>query len=102
MRHGEWERRAWPASIPLGGYWSPARPVSGVISLDHRSNTWMSLMPVEIESQAIGISCATGHVVIFGLGMGWSAAASALRSEVAAVTVVEREPAGIALHEELD
>ncbi|HEV2817871.1 MAG TPA: hypothetical protein VGW40_11710 [Allosphingosinicella sp.] len=98
MRCGGWELRRWPDAIPLRGYWSPARPVSGVISLDRGSDTWMSLMPVEIESQQIGIGCASGHVAIFGLGLGWSAAASALRPGVASVTVVERDAALIALH----
>jgi hypothetical protein len=102
MRRGRWSLRRWPDEIPLRGYWSPARHVSGVISLDRGSDTWMSLMPVEIESQQIGIGCAAGHVVIFGLGMGWSAAASALRRETSSVTVVERDPELIALHEALN
>jgi hypothetical protein len=102
MRRGPWILRRWPDDIPLRGYWSPARQVSGVVSLDHGSDTWMSLMPVEIESQQIGISCAAGHVAVFGLGMGWSAAASALRPETLSVTVVERDPELIALHEALD
>jgi hypothetical protein len=76
--------------------------VSGVVSLDHGSDTWMSLMPVEIESQQIGVECASGHVVVFGLGMGWSAAASALRPETLSVTIVERDPELIALHSALD
>jgi len=102
MRCAGWELRRWPDEIPLRGYWSPARPVSGVISLDRGSDTWMSLMPVEIESQQIGIGCASGDVAIFGLGMGWSAAASALRPGVHSVTVVERDAGLIALHHALD
>lgn len=102
MRCGGWELRRWPDEIPLRGYWSLARPVSGVISLDRGSDTWMSLMPVEIESQQIGIGCASGDVAIFGLGMGWAAAASALRPGVRSVTVVERDAELIALHEALD
>ena len=76
--------------------------MSGVVSLDHGSDTWMSLMPVEIESQQIGVACAAGHVVVFGLGMGWSAAASAIRPETLSVTIVERDGELIALHEALD
>lgn len=102
MRGGPWELRRWPDDIPLRGYWSPARPVSGVVSLDRGHDTWMSLMPVEIESQQIGVECAAGQVVIFGLGMGWSAAASALRPEVTEVTVVELDGELIALHAALD
>lgn len=51
MERSGWIVRRWGKDIPLRGYWSPARPVSDVISLDRGSDTWMSLMPVEIESQ---------------------------------------------------
>jgi hypothetical protein len=101
MEQGGWIVRRWGDDIPLRGYWSPARPVSGVISLDRGSDTWMSLMPVEVESQQIGIDCAVGHVAVFGLGLGWSAALCALKAEVEAVTVVERDSSLIALHGEL-
>ena len=97
-----WIVRRWGRDIPLRGYWSPISLVSDVISLDRGSNTWMSLMPVEIESQQIAVDCAAGHVVVFGLGLGWSAALCALKEEVEAVTVVERDSSLIALHERLD
>jgi hypothetical protein len=61
----------------------------------------MSLMPVEVESQQTGIDCASGHVAVLGLGLGWSAALCALKGEVETVTVVERDSELIALHEEL-
>lgn len=101
MERGDWIVRRWGDNIPLRGYWSPARPVSGVISLDRGSDTWMSLMPVEIESQQIGVDCASGHVAMFGLGLGWATALCALKDEVEAVTVVERDAELIALHGEL-
>jgi hypothetical protein len=101
MEHGGWTVRRWGNDIPLRGYWSPARPVSGVISLDRGSDTWMSLMPSEIESQQIGVDCARGHVAVFGLGLGWSTALCALKDEVESVTVVERDPGLIGLHREL-
>lgn len=101
MEHGGWIVRRWGSDIPLRGYWSPARAVSGVISLDRDSDTWMSLMPVEVESQQIGVDCASGHVALFGLGLGWSTALCALKPEVESVTVVERDPGLIALHREL-
>ena len=102
MEHDGWIVRRWGNDIPLRGYWSPARPVSGVISLDRGSDTWMSLMPVEVESQQTGVDCASGHVAVFGLGHGWSAALCALKDEVEAVTVVECDSALIDLHRELD
>src|SRR5687768_5041786 len=101
MEQGGWVLRRWGEDIPLRGYWSPARPVSGVISLDRGSDTWMSLMPVEVESQRIGVDCAAGHAAVFGLGLGWTAALCALKAEVEAVTVVERDSELIALHGEL-
>lgn len=101
MEQGGWIVRCWGNDIPLRGYWSPTRLVSGVISLDRGSDTWMSLMPVEVESQQIGVDCAAGHVAVLGLGLGWSTALCALKAEVEAVTVVERDAGLIALHGEL-
>lgn len=101
MQQGDWVVRRWGKDIPLRGYWSPARPVSDVVSLDRGSDTWMSLMPVEVESQQIAVDCAAGHVAIFGLGLGWSAALCAMKPEVETVTVVEIDPELIALHGEL-
>ena len=101
VERGGWTVRRWGDGIPLRGYWSPARPVSGVISLDRGSDTWMSLMPVEVESLQTGVDCAAGHVAVFGLGLGWSTALCAVKAEVEAVTVVERDSALIALHGEL-
>lgn len=98
MEHRGWIVRRWGNDIPLRGYWSPARLVSGVISLDRGSDTWMSLMPVEVESQQIAVDCASGHVAVFGLGLGWSAALCALKAEVESVTVVERDSELIELH----
>jgi hypothetical protein len=62
----------------------------------------MSLTPLEIESEQIGVEAAYGNVVILGLGMGWATAACALKPEVTRVTVIERDPDVIALHAELD
>src|ERR1700742_4242827 len=70
------------------GYWSPARLVTGMAALKRDGQTWMSLTPMEIESQEIGVRQAQGDVVIFGLGLGWAAAATALRDAVSSVTVV--------------
>ncbi|MFZ5747890.1 MAG: hypothetical protein ACOY45_09580 [Pseudomonadota bacterium] len=101
MRSGDWELRQ--ANMVLcPGYWSAPQLVNGMTALVRGGETWMSITPMEIESQQIGVSQARGHVVIFGLGMGWSAAASALRDEVTEVTVVERDPDVLAIHHTLD
>ena len=101
QRVGEWEVRIAPAVL-CGGYWSDATLVTGMAGLVRGRDLWMSMTPMELESQEVGVRLARGHVVVFGMGMGWSAAVSALRDEVTAVTVVERDADVLALHEKLD
>lgn len=59
--------------------------------------TWMSLSPLEIESQSIAPRHARGHTVVMGLGMGWVAINIALNPAVGRVSVIERDPEVIAL-----
>ncbi len=59
--------------------------------------TWMSLSPLEIESQGIAPRHAHGHTVVMGLGMGWVAINVALNPAVRRVSVIERDPEVIAL-----
>jgi hypothetical protein len=101
MRSGAWELRQTP-NVLCQGYWGPPVLVPCISALIRNGEVWMSITPMELESQAIGITEARGAVVIYGLGMGWAAAATALSADVTAVTVVEFDPAVIALHEELD
>lgn len=100
MRRGEWDLRMVDAVL-CPGYWSPPSFVRGMAALTRGGETWMSTTPLEIESQEIGVRHARGHVVIFGLGMGWAAAACALRPDVSAVTVVERDEDVLDLHRDL-
>ena len=78
------------------GYWSPARLCINMVALlrveGESVRSWMSMTPLEIESQEIGVRHATGHVVVMGLGMGWAAANSALHPAVTRITVVEFDP----------
>lgn len=98
---GRWSLRP-AAPVLTRGYWSSAALVPNVRALTRDGETWMSITPLEIESQAIGVQYASGHVAIFGLGMGWVAAVTAMRDSVTQVTVVERDPDVIALHADLD
>ncbi|HQV03286.1 MULTISPECIES: hypothetical protein [unclassified Novosphingobium] len=84
------------------GYWGAAQLVEELVVLRRGDDVWMSLAPLELESEAIGIAAASGHVVVMGLGLGWAAAECALRNEVDAVTVVEADSAVIALHRDLN
>jgi len=79
------------------GYWTPPQLVMGMALLlrtdaSGKTHTWMSMSPMETESQALGCLYASGHVVVMGLGMGWAAANAALNPAVSQVTVVEFDP----------
>lgn len=100
MRRGAWHLRI-VETVLCPGYWSPPSLVRGMAALMRGGKTWMSTTPLEIESQEIGVRHARGHVLIFGLGMGWAAAACALRPEVTAVTVVERDEDVLDMHRDL-
>ena len=83
------------------GYWTPPQLVNGMALLMRadetgKMRTWMSMSPMEIESQEIGCQHASGHVLVMGLGMGWAAANAALHPDVSQVTVVEFDPEVIA------
>jgi hypothetical protein len=98
----EWELVRIPYDdVPCHGYWSAPHAVSGLLLLDRCGETWMSLMPVEVESLGLAAECARGEVVLFGLGLGWLAALCAIRPEVERVTVVENDRPLIAFHREL-
>lgn len=101
VQTGTWEIRL-TEMVYCPGYWGPPQLVGKLAALLRHGKVWMSVTPLELESQRIGIEQAHGHVAIFGLGMGWAAAATALRNDVTSVTVVEFDPEVIALHRELD
>jgi hypothetical protein len=87
------------------GYWGATYQMAGTVILtgpvQDGAASWMSIVPMEVESQEIGIAAACGHTVVLGLGMGWCAANVALNPAVDRVTVVERDPDVIALIEGL-
>ncbi len=101
LQSGRWEVRV-AGAVLAPGYWSGTVLVEGMAALIRDGATWMSMTPMELESQEIGVRLAHGHVLVFGLGMGWSAMASALIEAVTAVTVVEFDPDVLALHRALD
>ncbi|QJE74557.1 hypothetical protein HHL28_17135 [Aerophototrophica crusticola] len=103
---GRWRMTMAPLSTSIG-YWGTPYMVADLVGLLRENGrggweTWMSLAPMELESQEVGCRHARGHTVIMGLGMGWAAANTALNPNVTAVTVVERDPDVLALHRELD
>ncbi|WP_377809530.1 hypothetical protein ABNQ38_17655 [Azospirillum sp. A29] len=93
---GRWRLQVVPLLLSAG-YWSPARLTRDTAILSRREagqgyRTWMSMTPMEIESQEIGVRAATGHTVVMGMGMGWAAVNAALRPEVTRITIVELDP----------
>jgi hypothetical protein len=92
---GAWTLRAIAMSAARG-YWGRGYRLDGTMILmgpfERDAAAWMSIVPMEIESQEIGIASAHGHTVVLGLGMGWCAANVALNPAVDRVTVVERDP----------
>lgn len=101
LRVGDWELRIQPMGMQPG-YWSGPVFAGGTPVLLRGRDVWMSVSPLEIESQEIGIRLAHGHVLICGLGMGWAGASAAANPDVAAVTVVEKDADVLALHRALD
>lgn len=99
-RVGDWRLALIPALL-APGYWSAPALARDIAVLTRDGATWMSMTPMEMESQEIGIRLACGHVAIFGLGMGWAAAATAALGRVTEVTVVEQDADVVALHREL-
>ncbi|MFL6856822.1 MAG: hypothetical protein ACJ8EB_02815 [Allosphingosinicella sp.] len=97
---GRWELRVMGLG-PAPGYWSGPRLIENMPALLRDTDTWMSITPLEIESQEIGIGAAAGHVLIFGLGLGWAAAATCCIPAVERVTVIEQDAEILALHDEL-
>lgn len=64
------------------------------------NNVWMSVVVSEIESMRKDIEEAHGHVITYGLGLGYYAFMAAEKPEVESVTVVELNPHVIRLFRE--
>ena len=100
MMSGAWTLTQVPFSICMG-YWTGLQQVYRMPILMRRQNVWMSLSPMETESQQIGVDLAKGHVAIIGLGMGWVAGMTAMQPDVGRVTVVEMDEDVLAMHRQL-
>ncbi len=64
-------------------------------------NEWMTLTPVDMDTCRRAIDDAHGHVVTFGLGLGYYAFMTAQKPSVCRVTVVEKNADVIALFQEV-
>src|SRR5688572_9384758 len=74
MQGGRWRLDVTPMCM-APGYWSGPQLVTDMAALvriedEGRSiRTWMSITPLEIQSQGLGCRAAFGHTVVMGLGM---------------------------------
>lgn len=92
---GPWQMKRMGVGMDRGYYSGPCVTSGSTLLLrqgsEGRWETWMSLSPMEVESQELACHHARGHTVVMGLGMGWVAANMALQPSVNRVTVVERD-----------
>lgn len=58
---------------------------------------WMTVTPNEIETMKGAVQAASGHVLTFGLGLGYFTYMASLKPDVESVTVVERDEEAIGL-----
>lgn len=83
--------------IPQIGYFPRAYHYPAV--LEH-GREWMTLMPNETVTTMPAVELAHGHVLTYGLGLGYFAFMASEKQAVSSVTVVERSPDVIALFRE--
>lgn len=88
INRGSWKLKR--SLIPLArGYFRGIQPVKGNWILFQDDVLWMSLTPMELESQAPHVAAAYGHVVVMGFGMGVLVYNLLKNERVNRVTVVE-------------
>lgn len=91
------ENRQWQFKICMlaaaPGYFRGPQVLMHPVAILYRDGiSWMSTVPMEIESQMPHAAVSRGKVVICGLGLGVMAYAVAARRSVDKVVVVERDP----------
>jgi len=84
--------------VPVAGYFTVHAPMPAEYwVLEKNAVVWMSLTPMEMESQGHHARLATGHVVVMGLGMGALVYNLLLNPLVTRITVCELEPDVVSL-----
>lgn len=90
--YGPWEIKTVQLPPFLRGYFLglvfPGTPRSP--TLIRNGKVWMSVTPMETESQALMLGVAQGHVVVMGLGMGVLLYNLMQKETVKRITVVEK------------
>jgi len=91
-KHGLWTLDRFDETVLIHGYFTGVQPAKHNYRLKKGTTLWMSLTPMELESQSHHALAAYGHTVVMGLGMGVLLYNILEREEVTKVTVVERDP----------
>jgi len=89
-KYGKWTLDQFDPVL-VHGYFTGVQPAKHNYRLKKANTIWMSLTPMELESQSHHALAAYGHTVVMGLGMGILLYNILGREEVTQVTVVERE-----------
>lgn len=93
---GDWSLRYRPRC--LAGSYLAHEIVEAPHAILMRSNeVWMSTGLLEAESHAWHLHCATGNVLVAGLGMGMYLHAASMKPSVSKIVVLENDPEVIAL-----
>jgi hypothetical protein len=85
------------AEITHLGFFTETIPYLSVLQ---KQQVWMSITPHEITTMEEAINNAHGHVLTFGLGLGYFTYRASLKDEVRDITVIEKDPKVIRLFEE--
>jgi len=98
MTHGQW--RCWQMSGLTGyGYFTghQSHPQAAYGVMQDGTKSWMTMVPMEFESQMPALHAAGGTVLVSGLGLAQMAYGLTCHPAVERVIVVERDPDLIAL-----
>ena len=98
--YGEWILEEINTPITRG-YFTSYQSVTNNYRLCRGNTLWMSLTPMELESQSHHVLAAKGHTVLMGLGMGLLLYNVLLNNDVEKVTVIENDPDVIELFHQI-
>ena len=69
-KYSKWTLDRFDENVLIHGYFTGVQPANHNYRLKKANTIWMSLTPMELESQSHHALAAYGHTVVMGLGMG--------------------------------
>lgn len=85
--------KTYEEKTPFGYFESPFK----YLALSKNEETWMSVIPHEINTMRSSIKEAKGNVLVLGLGLGYYPYSLLSKEDISHVTVIEYDPEVIAL-----